>query len=273
MPSPATAAVELGLRMFHGLPVFLAGSTVVMAEDDKGMGHDLDAFVSIPRRDNFTLGRALERALQAGFSLPDRMEQAAEDWTVYGVPNWQTNSLRLLNDDGLELNLIGKTVEGQPVISLEDTLRSFDLGLLARGWDCYEGTYHDMRAYFFQKGNPNFDPNGPLPWIPGRLNRFRKGRFSTHVAFRQPERIAKYAQYGYDMSAVIPDAVLGYRANALYQQNKGGNTKDGGSRDMLAQIYYQIADLIEAEDWQELVDAGKKIVYLDALDQIYEALL
>lgn len=263
----ADEAVELGLLMFNGLPAYLAGSSVAAQFWHKPMGNDLDVFVHIPRGDTYALGQCVARAEAHGFRFEDRMSKVNARWLTAGTPHWQTNSLKLVNADGLELNLIGKTINGSPVTSLSDVLESFDFGLLAVGWETRKGIFRDMRSYQF--GHLGIDLDGPLPMMLDRLDEMKQGLFSKYVGFREPGRVARYAHtYGYDLSLVIDALIQGYRANALYQSGRGSN--DG---DMLANIYNLTADQIEDGEWQKILDAEKAIIYLDELDQIYEAMI
>ena len=263
----ADEVVQLGLKMFAGLPAYLAGSSVAAQFWGKPPGNDLDVFVHVPRGDTYAFGQCVARAEAAGFRFEDRMSKVNARWLTAGTPHWQTNSLKMVNDQGLEINLIGKTVNGSPITNLSDVLESFDFGLLAMGWETRKGIFRDMRSYQF--GHLGIDLDGPLPMMLDRLDEMKQGLFSKYVGFREPGRLARYAHnYGYDMSLVIDALVKGYRANALYQSGRGN--ADG---DMLANIYNLTADQIEDGEWDQILQAEKKIIYLDELDQIYEAMI
>ena len=130
----ADEVVQLGLKMFAGLPAYLAGSSVAAQFWGKPPGNDLDVFVHVPRRDTYAFGQCVARAEASGFRFEDRMSKVNARWLTTGTPHWQTNSLKMVNDQGLEINLIGKTVNGSPITNLSDVLESFDFGLLAVGW-------------------------------------------------------------------------------------------------------------------------------------------
>ena len=74
------------------------------------------------------------------------------------------------------------------------------------------GPIQDMRAYLF----PGHDINGPLPLMPQRRDAWRGGFISQYQGMRELGRYAKYARYGYDMSAVQNDLIEGYMNAATY---------------------------------------------------------
>ena len=142
-------------------------------------------------------------------------------------------------------------------------LESFDFGLLGAGYDLELGIFQDMRTYLF----PGLDIDGPLPLMPQRRDAWRGGFISQYQGMRELGRYAKYALYGYDMSAVQDDLIEGYMNAASYMSNRTEPEKQ-----MLARIYWVAADKLRMNDLEDLEEFGKLIVTTDALDAIMDEL-
>lgn len=255
--SAIIAEVSLPLR---GLPVYLAGSLV--AEETYGLKNahdDVDVFCSTEQ----VLFVAVQRLLDNHFMFDGRAERVWARWIRYGFKRWHTNSIKLISPMGNEVNMVFKLVDGHPTTSLGQVLESFDFGLLGVGYDLETGQRRDMREYLF----PGEDPNGPLPLMPNKRANWRMGFISQYNGIRESGRYAKYARYGYDLSAVKDDLVTGYWAAASYHATTGNEDKE-----KLGRIYETTAILIEDDEVDKLYDASKEILYLDSLDQIMEAL-
>ena len=69
------------------------------------------------------------------------------------------------------------------------------------------------------------------------------------------------------MSYVKPDLLDGYYNAAAYLSGR-----DKPEKQQLGLIYEAIANHIQADNIDQLIDASKEIVYLDSLDQIMESL-
>lgn len=247
-------------RHLHGEPVFLAGSAV--AAETYGLPHawsDVDLFCPTEH----VLVAAIQRLLDRGYVLDERFTRVWYRWLRYGFKRWHTNSMRLQSPHGVETNLVYKLTDGHPTTSLAQVLESFDFGLLATGYDLETGSFRDMRGYLY----PGLDVDGPLPMMPNKRGNWRNGFISQYNGLREPGRYAKYHAYGYDMSAVKDDLVAGYWAAASYH---------GGSFDQdkqtLGKIYEVIAQKLEFDEIDELLQASKEIDYRDSLDLIYETL-
>ena len=244
----------------RGRPAFLAGSLV--AEDVYGLTNahdDADLFVPSPQA-LISIGQHL---IDAGYTLDSRFERVWHRWLKYGFNNWHTNSLKLEGPGGVEVNLVYKLVEKAPTKNLSAVLESFDFGLLGAGWDMERDTFHDMRSYLF----PTHKSDGPLPLMPNKRDNWRNGFISQYNGLREAGRYAKYYQYGYDLSLVADDLLLGYYHAGQYLSQRSNKDKQ-----LLAEIYETIAIKIEDDQVQELADFGHMIPSLDSLDQIMEAL-
>lgn len=262
----ATDAIAVVLNAVQSLPVFVAGSAVaasVYSNVDDCSYDDVDAFCATQN----TVMAAAERLLHLGFTLDERMAKVYNRWLKYGNNGWHTNSLKLERSDGLKVNLVYKTVGRSPVNSLAQVIESFDFGLLAVGYDASDGAFapvRDMRGYLF----PGHQPSGALPLMPNKRDAWRQGLISQYNGIREVGRYAKYAGYGFDMSLVKDDLVVGYWNAAAYLANR----TDHKDKVLLGQIYESIAMAMEVDDIDKLSEAGREILYMDSLDEIMEAL-
>jgi hypothetical protein len=265
----STSAVIADVRsLLRGRPVFLAGSLV--AADTYGIGdyHDVDLFCPT-QQVLISVGQFL---IDQGYKLDDRFSRVWERWLRYGMKNWHTNSLRLMSPGGIETNLVYKLTEGHAATSLAEVLESFDFGLLGVGWDLETDTFRDMRPYLFPERELDAIKYGSwesiaLPMMPNKRSNWRNGFISQYNGLREMGRYAKYYQYGYDMSLVKDDLATGYRAAWLYL-----STHFDQDKQTLGQFYAAIADHIELDNIDQLVEVAKKIDYKDSLDTIMEAL-
>lgn len=261
MASATDAVAEVSAPLL-GMPAFLAGSLVAAQFYDLPHAFD-DADVFCPT--DTSLIAAGERLQGHGFTLNDRFSRVWARWLKQGFKGWHTNSIKLTSPSGLEVNLVYKLIGKHPTASLAQVLESFDFGLLGVGYDLSEGlALKDMRSFFFPHLNIK---TTPLPLMPNKRDDWRSGFISQYNGTREPGRYAKYHRYGYDLSQVKDDLVTGYLAAATYHQSTGRPEKE-----QLGRIYYTIADLIIADDIDELERAGKEILYLDSLDAIMDAL-
>lgn len=261
--SPAGAAISGVAAVVAGLPVYIAGSSVAAARlplvNDLAYD-DIDLFCASPN----SLMSAAERLMAAGWRTPDRFSRVYHRWLRYGFNKWHTNSLKLEDSWGGKVNLVFKLVDGHATTSLAQVIESFDFGLLAQGFDCEDGQWRDMRSYLF----PSLNPDGPLPLMPNKRSNWRAGFISQYNGLREVGRYVKYADYGFDMSAVKDDLVCGYWAAAEYLLDRD----DQPDKVKLGQIYQSIAIHMESDHWDEMRAAGAEILFLDDLDKIMEAL-
>ena len=257
----ATEALHMKtLPLLRGEPVFGAGS--LPAAEANGLPYgwsDADFFVPSEQILISTVRMLLER----GCVMDDRFSRVWYRWLRYGMKGWHTNSMRLETLDGIELNIVYKKVDGHPTTSLSQVLESFDFGLLAVGWDMETGQFRDLRPYLF----PGYDIDGPLPLMPNKRDNWVNGFISQYNGLREGGRYAKYRQYGYDLSLVAQDLVAGWRQAASYHCTSFKEDKQ-----TLAEIYVKLADLVEADAVDELVETYKILDYDDELSVILEKL-
>jgi hypothetical protein len=256
--SPAKAIADLAGQL-HGMPVFIAGSCVAAHTYGHQDFADLDVFTpSQP-----VLFATVQRLLDNGYVLTERYDRVWQRWLRFGLKGWHTNSAKLESLDGIETNVVFKIVDSHPTTSLGQVLESFDFGLLGRGYDVEHDQWRDMRPYLF----PGMDPQGPLPLMPNKRFNWRKGFVSQYNGLREAGRYTKYHGYGYDMSLVADDLVLGYRMAALYHAGRFDERDKA-----LAEIYQSLADRIEGHEIDELVEFYRTLDFNDPLDEIMSKL-
>ena len=273
---PALEAIERVQRPLHGLPVYIAGSSVAAALysniSDQSYD-DVDVFCSTPN----ALVSAVNQLRFHGWEFDPRFERVWVRWMKYGFKGWHTNSIKLEHPKtGIDVNVIYKMVDGHATTSLSQVIESFDFGLLAvGGWDMERGTYHDMRSYLFPpeevdefltdgQGNPLAQA---LPMLPNRRNDWRNGFISQYQGLREIGRYVKYVDYGYDMSLIKDDLLTGYWAVADYLSDR-----DKPEKIQLGKIYEAIALHLSADNLDQLREVGKEVLFMDSLDAIMESL-
>jgi hypothetical protein len=259
----ADAAIDRVLKVVSGLPVYVAGSSVAAAHYpniDVMAYDDIDLFCGSGN----TLIATAQLLQGNGFELEGRSQRVWQRWLRYGFKTWHTNSVKLKDKAGIEVNLVYKLVDGHPTTSLAQVIESFDFGLLAMGYEGETGQFRDARSYLF----PGRNPDGALPLMPNKDANWRNGFISQYNGLREVGRYVKYHDYGFDLSLVKDTLVTGYWAAADYH----GTRSDKPEHLALGKIYEAIAIHMEDDAWDKLRDAGKEILFLDDLDKIMEHL-
>lgn len=262
----ADLAIKQVAKVVDGLPAYIAGSAAAAAHHFpvvEGTAYsDIDAFCATPE----ALVAGVERLRAAGYQLGDRSERVYSRAMKFGFGDWHTNSIKL-EGHGLDVNLIYKTMARNPVNSLAQVLESFDFGFLAIGYDCQAGAWRDMRPYYF----PLFDkhnPNQALTLLPERRETWRKGFISQYQGLRMILRYLKYVDYGYNMSGISDDLIVGYTEASAYNATR----TDKPELLTLGKIYARAAELVQAGDTDALRGVDAQLIQLDDLDLIMEGL-
>ena len=264
----ATDAVQLVLGQARGLRCYLTGSAAAAAAKELDGIHGFDAAYSdvdlfVGSESEWV--RSIQRLIDTGYTFGPRMEMLWYRALHYGTHGWHTNSMRLINPEGIEVNLIYKTIGRHPTTSLSQVIETFDFGLLSMGWETEDGQFRDARSYQF----PGMDPNGALPLLPWRRESIRQGHFREHQGLRTFGRAARYFdEYGYDGTLVIPDLVMGYHSAADYYSNR-----TEPEQLTLGLLYRQVAILMDDQDWAQLSKAAAQLPRMDTLDEIYTLLI
>lgn len=256
----AQSALTEVQRLTKGHAAFLGGSLVAADLNGKPFAwSDVDLFCpTFP-----TLVALGQHLLSQGCTFDEKFDRVWARWLKFGIKGWHTNSIRFNTPDDLEINLVYKITDGHPTTSLAQVIESFDFGLLHSGYDTETWTFRDMRSYLF----PGSNKSDALPLMPNKRWAWRNGYISEYNGIREFSRYAKYHEYGYDMSEVKDDLVTGYREGSLYLSNHFDEAKQERGR-----MYTVIADHIEADNIDQLLEAAKEIDYKNPLDSIMEAL-
>lgn len=258
---PTLPASEAWLQVqpiLDGSPVFFAGSAAAAIDHGKDFAYsDLDLFVPTQQ----VLVSTVQTLLDAGYTLDEREDRVWYRWLRYGLKGWHTNSLRLHSQSGVETNVVFKLVDGHPTTTLSQVLESFDFGLLGVGYDFETRQWRDLRPYLFGR-------TSPWPMMPGKRENWVGGFISQYNGVREPKRWLHYSKdYGYDMSLVTPDLVLGLQRAALWHS---ASTKE--DKQLLAMIYTILAEHIISGNYDEMRKGFDRIEYTDSLEEILEAL-
>ena len=261
-------AITQVMSSLEGQPACIAGSAV--AAEIYGLPFAETSDVDVFCYSEQSMISTVQRLISNGYTFDDRYIRVWDRWLLFGTMSWHTNSVKLNAPLGHEVNVVHKLTGKQSLRSLSAVLESFDFGLLGAGYDLVTGKLHDQRSFLF----PDYDLDGPLPLMPNKRMDWRNGFISQYNGVREVGRYAKYVQYGHDLSLVKDDLVTGYWSAAAYLKDRAGRAITGQDQDkaLLAAIYETIARMIEADQIDECAEAGKKILVLDQLDQIMEAL-
>lgn len=227
--------------------------------DDDGW-KDLDWFVPTPE----SLMSVTQLLLSNGGVPVGRYARIWERWNKFGIGNFWTNSMQVQMLNGLEINIVYKTVQRKPIRNTADVLGSFDFGFLCSGYDLTHDKARSMITYQF----PDYRAGDPYPMVDERWKDWSQGYMSQHVGLREGVfRYPKYYRYGEDMTIIGAQLVQGYEAAAEYLQSTAVSDKMA-----LAEIYLRIADHITNNEVDMLEAAQKGVTFDDPLDKIMEAL-
>lgn len=256
---PVNEALDEVLSLLKGKPAFICGSAVTAETYNKPFAYsDVDVFVPTPE----VLVSTVEYLLNKGAQQDAKHRRIWEMWLSYGVGHWHTHSMKLLMPSHVEVNVISKKDSRKQLSTLSDVLESFDFGILGTGYDCQLGIKQDLRSYLF----PTLDINGPLPMLPTKSYRWKRGQFSKFNALREVERYVKYVDYGYDLSVVRLQLIEGY-----WQKANDQDISSNPEAPQLKQLFEAIAIKLEDNDLDELREASKAIDYKSELAVLLEA--
>jgi hypothetical protein len=258
----ARTAVDEVSQIVAALPVYNAGSAAASAQPHAPSPtayDDIDLFCA----SESAIISVVERLVAAGFEIDDRHKRVYARWMRMGLGKWHTHSIKTSNGT-IDANVVFKIVDGHPTTSAGQVIESFDFGLLAHAFDCELMDWRDARRYYFPQVK---DLDGPLPLLPLRRETWRSGFISQYQGLREVGRYIKYLDYGWDLSLVKDDLVTGYWSISQYLIGRGDP-----ERLKLGQIYETLAMNIEQDDFTQLRDASKEIMFMDDLDKIMEAL-
>lgn len=244
-----------------GLPACIAGSSVAAEAHGLPLGKFADVDVFCFSQEAMICG--VTRMMTEGFEIEPRHARVWHRWIQKGMSNWHTNSIKMLNTEGVEVNVVYKKLNRHPLVTMSAVLESFDFGLLGVGYDLERGTFQDLRSYLF----PGMNVNGPLPFMPQRRADWRGGFISEYQGIRELGRYVKYHDYGYDMSAIKDDLITGYQNASLYLA-----TRDEPEKKFLSTVYWTAAAKLHAHDLKDIREYASLIAQADALDAMMDEL-
>ena len=260
--------LEHTYRMFQGQPAAIAGSLV--SADLAGIDefNDVDVFFNSSAALHYALGYAT----LCGYELDTYSKRKMGFTHRWGNKPFHVETYRLnwhnlssgISDH--ELNISFKVLGGKPLRGLSEVLLSFDFGFLLAGYDClaptFEDSFLDLRPAYFPEAHAS---GGPYPLIPQKGREWMAGNFGQNNGIRSAHRLAKYAERGYDMSAIAPQMLSGYE-QAAYDLSLTGRDKDSA----IADIYLAIVELIKDEDWEEIISACDQLGFNEPIEKLQE---
>ena len=253
--------------LLTGSHACLAGSAVAAYAHGLQQAYDdIDVFAY----GNSSLIAIANTLLGKGFTFASDNERMKwERWLSWDLNiGWRTNSIKLVGHieqgtEDYEVNVVYKTFEKQPVKRLSLVLESFDFGLLATGIDLKTNDFRDMRPFFF----PAYPSFNQLPLLPDRQERWENGLITQYTGIRQAGRAVKYMGYGYDLGAVVPVLIEGYRIAAGHHADHFDPEKV-----VLGEIYSRLADHLEDGEHDKILEADKLLPQWRDVDAILERL-
>lgn len=261
----ATASVALvgsvleGCRGVVGGSAYLAsvlGAEQITTQFEQSW-HDIDVFTFNTNGSELNFAIVVTKLLAAGWELKGNEAKKWSRYLDYGVGNWQTISVKLVNDQDIEVNVIHKRVNGQWITGPQDMVFSFDFAFLGVAMSLVDLKHWDFRPVIGSEGMIGY-----------RLRDFLLGQMSEHVMLRQAQRLARYWLYGIQDELARQQLITSYRAYAAYQWQRGDKKHDS-----LASIAHLQSDLMEQGRWQELHDKMLALQTLDDYDLMIDALI
>jgi len=208
--------------------------------------NDLDFFFN----SEAALIAAVSQLLQRG-SVPfnSQEERKLHRWLRFGMGDWHTQSIRLMTLDRIEVNLIYKTVDGKPLRTAFEVVNSFDFSNVSHGWDMRTGRKYDLADTYWPGKNPD-----EVVLFPDREDQWLAGSIGKHTGSRQGKRWAKNMEGLWDVSRTTDVFIKGYRIVAAFYLDK-----EDDEHHAYADVYLVVADLMERNDYQGVLEIYKGI--------------
>lgn len=192
------------------------------------------------------------RMIQNGATpLNDSEFRKWKRWNRKGMDPFHTNSLRLATKDEVEFNLVYKKVDNVPLLTPVQQIESFDFSNVSMGVDMEDGQRIDQFHSYWLGENPD-----QVRMFPLRARQWREATIGMFTGVRQGERYAKNLQREYNMDRCKDPLVQGYRITAQYYEDRYSDSAEHMDHVV---IYHSIADLIEIDDWEGLLELYKDV--------------
>ena len=104
-----TELIGQATQELTALPACIAGSAVAAETYGLPLGQFADLDVFCFSSEAMIVGAM--RLMASGFQIEERHSRVWHRWIKYGISGWHTNSLKLENAQGLDVNLIYKLVD------------------------------------------------------------------------------------------------------------------------------------------------------------------
>lgn len=206
--------------------------------------------------------------LGQGYVLLPKFHAVWRRWRKFEMSSrWETHSIRLESRNGIEVNVIAKSVHGVPCREPGQVASSFDFGHLTTLFDLETMSWLDFR----KSGIPTFEPGNRAEFDvqTRRVEDWTNGYFSLHIGMREPERYARNYLRGYTWLTKAKDTLAtGYHVAALHYRDKD----DPRERWVGENLYPRIAEAIEDDDFDELVKLGTIARNPQGIDLLMEEL-
>ena len=250
---PAADAID-SLRLLKGETGWIAGGAPA-AERELELSGDPAFELAYSDVDIFhpsmeALMTNLAILMQAGaYPLEHKDERTIRKWKRKGTQGWKTNSVRIKTHQGVEVNLVYKTIDKRPLLTGLENVSSFDFSMLGTCYDLRTWIRRDLGNYYWpqgQHGEYRLFEDRELQWLNADIGIF--------TGVRQADRFARYVSRGYNLDAAVTPLVQGYRITGAYYLDQ-----DDDELQLSGNVYLELAQFIEDMD-------------IDALLEVYQGL-
>ena len=192
--------------------------------------------------------------LDEGYVLDPKFISTWRRWRKFEMSNkWETHSIKLESLNGIEVNVIAKSVHGVPCRDPWQVAGSFDFGHLTTVFDLETMEWIDLRHATikgFKPGN-----RAEFNMLTRKVKDWESGLFSPHIGTREPGRYARNVTRGYvDLLQVKDTLALGYEMGALHYRDK-----DDPAMKWRGEVFYPaISEAIRSDDFDQLLELEEK---------------
>ena len=249
---PAAEAIDSLKKPLKGRRgAILGGATA--AEREAAVDPDFDyaySDVDIFHPSMESLSINLSILLNAGAApLEHKDLRILRKWERRGTNGWKTNSIRVVTNQKVEVNLVYKTIDKHPLRTPLEQVQSFDFSMLGVSYDLRTWERRDLGTYFWPDGQDN-----KYCLFEDREEQWLNAEVGIFTGLRQADRYARYVERGYNLDAAVTPLVQGYRTT-------GPHYLEQYDKELLltGDTYLNLAQLIEDHDIDGLRQAYKEL--------------
>jgi len=262
---PAAEAIDSLKKPLKGRRgAILGGATA--AEREAAVDPDFDyaySDVDIFHPSMESLSINLSTLLNAGaVPLDNKDERTLRKWERRGTNGWKTNSIRVVTHQGVEVNLVYKTIDKHPLRTPLEQVASFDFSMLGVSYDLRTWERRDLGTYFWPEGQDH-----KYCLFEDREEQWLNAEVGIFTGLRQADRYARYVARGYDLEAAVTPLVQGYRVTGLHYMGQ-----DNEELQLTGDTYLSLAQLIEDHDIDGLLHAYKGLNHHSKVQSLSTAL-